>query len=76
MDFDLCDLEFNARDIRLQISDRALQYLTEQVCCMAIVHAISQEYIPQESFLIFSMISGLASSEADSRRWVTRTPSE
>jgi len=42
-------------------------------CYVAIVHAIYQAHAPQESFLTFSMISGRASSDGDSRRWVTRT---
>jgi hypothetical protein len=76
MNFDLASLQVNARGITPRIGGAALPYLTECVYCMAHVHTIYQEPIPQERILVFSMISGRASSDGDSRRWVTRTLSE
>ena len=76
VDFDLAGLQVNARGIAPRIGGAVLPCLTECVRCMVVVHIIYQEHIPQEKVLVFSMISGRASSDGGSRRWVTRTLSE
>ncbi len=71
--FELLAILVPARPPNARISGVALPRPPACDCCMAIVHTIYQKHVPQESLLAFSIISGRASSDGDSRRWVTRT---